>query len=94
MANPNRAPKPMLPHQLSLDERKSLRVSGVSEVESFDEQSAVLRTSCGVLLIHGEGLHMQNLSIDGGQVSVEGQISSLSYEEPRKAKGFFGRLFG
>lgn len=94
MANRNQPPAPILPHLLTLDERKALRVSGVTEVESFDEQSAVLHTACGTLLITGEGLHLQNLSIDGGQVAVDGKITSLQYEEARPAKGFFGRLFG
>lgn len=94
MSHRNQPPAPILPHLLTLDERKALRVSGVTEVERFDEQGAVLHTSCGVLLISGEGLHMQDLSIEGGQVVVEGTITAMSYEEPRRTRGFWGRLFG
>lgn len=78
-----------VPHLVTLDQRKKLSVSGVTEVESFDEQVAVLHTSCGILIVQGQGLHMQTLSIDGGQVAVEGEIFSLSYEAPRKRR--FGR---
>ena len=83
-----------LPHELRLDNRSKLSVSGVSEVESFDETTVVLHTARGVLIIRGENLHLQTLSIDGGQVAVSGTIDSLSYEEPQKTGGFFRRLFG
>lgn len=81
------------PHELRLDNRSKLSVSGVSEVESFDEATVVLHTARGVLIIRGEGLHLQTLSIDGGQVAVSGTINSLSYEEPQRAGGFLRRLF-
>ena len=82
-----------LPHELRLDNRAKLSVSGVSEVESFDEAAVVLHTTRGVLIIRGEALHLQTLSIDGGQVAVSGTINSLSYEEPQKTGGFLRRLF-
>lgn len=87
-------PNCTLPHELRLDNRSKLSVSGVSEVESFDETTVVLHTARGVLIIRGENLHLQTLSIDGGQVAVSGTIDSLSYEEPQKTGGFFRRLFG
>lgn len=82
------------PHELRLDNRTKLSVSGVSEVESFDENAVVLHTARGILVIRGGGLHLQTLSIDGGQVAVDGTIDSLTYEEPQKASGFLRRLFG
>ncbi len=94
MANTKQPQGSPMPHLLSLDNRSTLRVSGVTEVESFDEQAAVLHTCCGVLVVHGQGLHMQTLSIDGGQVAVDGRIDALRYEEPAKSRGWFGRLFG
>ena len=87
-------PNRTLPHELRLDNRSKLSVSGVSEVESFDETTVVLHTARGVLIIRGVNLHLQTLSIDGGQVAVSGTIDSLSYEEPQKTGGFFRRLFG
>lgn len=83
-----------LPHKLSLEERKKLTVSGVAEVVSFDESAVVLRTARGVLLVRGQDLHLKTLSLDGGQVAVEGMVSALIYEEPRREGGFFTRLFG
>ena len=81
------------PHELRLDNRGRLSVSGVKEVESFDESVVVLKTVRGLLIIRGEKLRLQALSIDGGQISVHGQIDSLSYEEERKTAGFFKGLF-
>lgn len=80
------------PHHLTLDERKKLTLTGVTEVESFDENTIVLKTTRGGLIIRGEGLHLQALSLDGGQVSVDGTITALAYEAPRAEGGFFSRL--
>ena len=80
------------PHELRLDNRSRLSVSGVREVESFDENAVVLNTVGGLLIVRGENLQLQALSIDGGQVSVHGKVDSLSYEELQKAGGFFKRL--
>ena len=82
------------PHKLSLEERKKLAVSGVVEVVSFEENAVVLRTARGTLLVRGQDLHLKTLSLDGGQVAVDGTITALIYEEPRRDGGFFSRLFG
>lgn len=79
----------LLPHKLTLNERKSMTMTGVTEVISFDENSVVLGTSLGTLVIHGQGLQLKNLSLEGGQVAVEGTLSAFLYEQPRKR-----RLFG
>jgi sporulation protein YabP len=81
------------PHELRLDNRARLTVSGVREVESFDESVIVLSTVRGLMIIRGEKLRLQALSVDGGQVSVGGLIDSLSYEEEKEKRGgFLGRL--
>ena len=80
-----------LPHKLQLNERKSLTMTGVTEVVSFDENTVVLQTSLGLLIVQGQQLSLQNLSLEGGQVAVEGDINALSYEEPRQ--GGWRRLF-
>ena len=82
-----------LPHELRLENRAKLSITGVQEVESFDENAVILHTSQGMLIIRGENLHLQTLSIDGGQVAVNGSVSSLTYEELQKGGGFFHRLF-
>ena len=79
------------PHKLTLNERKALTLSGVTEVISFDETMVVLRTSLGILEVRGRDLCLKNLSLEGGQAAVDGHICALSYEEPRPA-GFWQRL--
>ena len=73
-----------LPHKLQLNERTSLTMTGAAEVVSFDENTVVLQTSLGLLVIQGQQLQLKNLTLEGGQVAVEGSIRALSYEEPRQ----------
>ena len=82
-----------IPHQLTLNERSTLNMTGVTEVISFDESTVVLRTSLGDLVIQGKELKLKTLSPEGGQLSVRGNISALAYKEPRAA-GFWRRIFG
>ena len=83
-----------LPHKLVLEGRKKLSISGVREVESFDDTAVVLQTNKGTMIIRGEGLHLQMLSLDGGQVSVDGLVDSIQYENDVQSAGsLFSRLF-
>ena len=82
-----------LPHSLTLKDRKVLTMSGVTEVVSFDENSVVLHTEMGTLSIHGRDLQLKTLTLEGGQVAVEGNVAALIYEEPRPG-GFWRRLMG
>ena len=72
-----------LPHKLQLSDRSKLTMTGVSEVVRFEETVVVLRTSQGILMVQGQDLKLKTLSLDGGQVAIDGQITALSYEEPR-----------
>lgn len=96
MANTNEtgARVPETPHRLVLDSRQRLSMTGVIEVESFDEATIQLTTTRGRLLIRGENLHLQTLSVDGGQAVVDGTVDSVSYEDDAPTGGFFARLFG
>ena len=83
----------VLPHKLSLDQRKNLTMTGVTEVVSFDENTVVLKTGLGMLVVQGQQLQLKTLTLDGGNVAVEGQINSLTYEQIRQG-GWLGRLLG
>lgn len=85
--------QPQLPHKLTLNERRQLTMTGVTEVVSFDETAVVLHTSLGALLIQGRDLKLKTLSLDGGQVAVDGMITVLSYEEPRQRGSWISNLF-
>ena len=80
------------PHKLTLQERKILTMTGVTEVISFEESLVVLNTSLGVLTVQGQELKLKTLSLEGGQVAVDGQISALTYEQPREG-GLWQRLW-
>ena len=82
-----------LPHKLPLNERRELTMTGVTEVVSFEDTAVVLKTSLGTLILQGSGLKLKTLSLDGGQVAVDGTISAMVYQEPRAA-GFLQRFFG
>lgn len=83
-----------LPHKLQLNERRQLTMTGVTEVVSFDDSTVVLQTSLGTLIVQGRELQLKTLSLEGGQVAVDGTVSSLVYEEPRSSGGWRHRLFG
>ena len=80
------------PHKLTLNERKSLTMTGVTEVLRFEDTAVVLRTSLGLLTVQGQDLKLKTLSLEGGQVAVDGQMFALVYEEPRET-GFWQRLW-
>ena len=86
---------PAAEHRLELVGRERLTVSGVEDVDRFDETGIVMSTSAGTLVVTGEDRHIGKLSLDGGELHVDGRIDSVSYEdEGRSRGGFFSRLFG
>ena len=82
-------------HHLELEGRERLTVSGVEDVERFDETGIVMSTTAGTLVVTGEDLHIGKLSLDGGELHVEGRIDSVSYEDDlgRERGGLLHRLF-
>ena len=88
--------KSMLEHRLELLGREHLTVSGVEDVERFDENCIVMATSVGTLIVTGEDLHIGKLSLDGGELHVEGHIDAVNYEDQvqHRGGGLFARLFG
>ena len=82
-------------HHVVLEERERLMISGVEDVARFDEQTIVLTTTMGELEIQGEGLHIEKLSLDGGELHVDGTVSALIYATgEQEERGFLRRLFG
>ena len=82
-------------HRLELDGRERLLVSGVEEVERFDEEEIVMNTTAGTLVVGGAGLHIGKLNLDGGELHVDGSIHTLLYEDrmPRNNQGGLFRRF-
>ena len=81
------------PHSLILEERKKLSVTGVEDVASFDENEIVLETAAGNLLIRGSDLKVGRVSIETGEVSVEGLVTELDYQEVSPGGSLWTRLF-
>ena len=82
-------------HRLQIEGREKLSISGVEDVVRFDESCIVTTTSAGTLIITGEELHIGKLSLDGGELHVDGRIDSVSYEDGGQERGgLFHRLFG
>ena len=83
-----------LPQNVILEDRKSLSVTGVSDVDSFDEQTITVFTELGELSVRGMDLHITKLSVDTGELVVDGRIDALIYtQEQPKNSGFFARMF-
>ena len=96
------------PQRITMEERARLTVTGVEEVLSFDTERIVMRTVLGELTVTGRSaggvireltvtgsdLHVGKLSLDTGELAVEGLVSDLSYAEQSVGGGFWSRLFG
>lgn len=81
-------------HNIIMENRKSLTVTGVMDIDSFDEQTVVVFTEQGELTIKGENLHINKIDVDTGDLALEGEVSSLVYTENQQQRGgFFSRLF-
>jgi sporulation protein YabP len=83
-------------HDVIMRGRKLLDITGVKQVESFDNEEFLLETTMGFLSIKGQNLQMKNLDVDKGIVSIKGKIFDLIYldeQHGEKAKGFFSKLF-
>jgi len=85
----------VMPHNIILEDRRLLTVSGVSDVDSFDERTVTVLTDMGELIVRGTDLHINRLSVELGELLLEGRIISLTYQDetPRSAGGFFGKVF-
>lgn len=83
-------------HTVKMNNRKNLEITGVKEVDSFDNEEFLLETVMGYLIIRGQNLQLKNLDVNEGIVTIKGKIYELSYvdeQQQEKAKGFFSKLF-
>ena len=79
-------------HSLLIEGRQRAVIHGVEELDSFHEREIVLYTEMGPLTIEGEGLHIERLNLDDGQLIISGEIEGAAYMEEEKGGGLFGRL--
>lgn len=81
------------PHQLILEERGRLSVTGVQDVDCFDETVVILFTSLGRLVIRGRGLRVSGFSTETGDFALEGQVDSMTYSDEQPKGSFLRSLF-
>ncbi|MBQ4630411.1 MAG: sporulation protein YabP [Clostridia bacterium] len=83
-----------LPHNIIMENRTKITVSGVENAESYNETEIILHTSKGILIIKGEALNLSKLNLDSGEITVGGRINLLEYVEPKQSGGsFLSKLF-
>ena len=76
-----------------IKERASASVDGVESVIGFDESCVALESVVGKIIVEGQGLKIENLSKESGEVFISGRISGVFYEEEKSPKGFLARIF-
>ncbi len=85
------------PHKLMLTGRRACALTGVNDVLSFDVNEILLETEQGMLMIRGSELHVSRLSLDKGEVDIDGRIDSFTYSETAgygaKGESLLARLF-
>ncbi|MDE5992131.1 MAG: sporulation protein YabP [Oscillospiraceae bacterium] len=82
-------------HNVILEGRKKMSVSGVTDVDRFDENTVLLYTTMGEMTVRGEDLHVNDLSVESGEMNIEGEIRSVVYGDldRRSPLSFVGKIF-
>ena len=82
-------------HTLQMEERERVRIGGVTEVMSFDEEGIMMETVCGLLMLKGAGLHIGKLDLESGDVTVDGSVDSITYSDGSftEKHSILGKLF-
>ena len=71
-------------HNITIQDRKNITISGVKKIENFDKEEFLLETSMGYLLITGKELELIKLDTNIGNISIRGMINSFNYTESKK----------
>lgn len=87
----------MRPHKMIFQNRQAGNLTGVRDVVSFDENQVVLDTDMGLLTIKGKELHVSRLTLEKGEVDLDGMVDSLVYSSNdsyrKSGESLFNRLF-
>ena len=79
-------------HNIIMENREKISMSGIKKVDNFDDQSVILLTEMGELAIKGENLHISKMDVDTGDLKVTGKIHGLIYNETQRGTSVFKRL--
>ena len=83
-------------HNLMLENRQNVKMTGIKDIKSFDEKEILLFTEAGKLLIKGEELHVKRLNLEKGEADQEGKVDSLTYlskNTDKKEESLLKRMF-
>ncbi len=80
-------------HDMIIENRKKVTMTGITDVASFDEETIIAESECGEITIRGKNLKISRLSVDSGDMVVEGDVDSVLYAEGKATGSFFSRVF-
>ncbi len=84
-------------HKLEMNSRSELKLTGIADVHSFNDEGILLETSQGMLTVGGDDLHITKLNLDAGEVALKGYVTTLVYSDDvpagERSGGFLARLF-
>ncbi|MBR1811895.1 MAG: sporulation protein YabP [Clostridia bacterium] len=83
-----------VPNSIVLEDRKRLTVEGVKDIAGYDDETVTAKTDLGDLTVRGAGLKILKMSVDTGELMIEGSITELAYADlPEESGGFWSRMF-
>lgn len=84
-------------HNIIINDRQNIKITGVLDVISFDEEMVVAETEMGIMILKGINFHVSKLDLNNGDLVIDGEVYSLLYEEKntygKPAGSFFGKIF-
>ena len=81
-------------HGLQMQGRERLAVTGVEDVDSFDDDKVIAYTAEGIMTVRGAELRINRLNVENGELEIEGIIDAITYEDGHKTNGgFFSKIF-
>ncbi len=83
-------------HSIHINNRKEIDITGVKDVDSFDNEEFLIETVMGYLLVRGQQLQLKNLNVEETTIQIKGKVSELAYvdeQQAGRAKGLISKLF-
>lgn len=80
-------------HTMMLDNRQKLVLTGAEDVNGFNEETVSVQTSSGLLIVKGEGLHIDKLNLETGDVTIDGKINAMQYLQSDNTRSRLSKLF-
>ncbi|HAY72555.1 MAG TPA: sporulation protein YabP [Ruminococcaceae bacterium] len=82
-----------LMHDIVIENRQKLTATGIENVDSYEDDCIIAQSECGEIVIKGHDLKISRLSVETGDMTVDGGIDSVSYNAPKVSGSFLSRVF-